>query len=292
MNVQTAVSENPYIYLVSKRLNTDGARVVTYSELIAENSFQNELDRQIIGSDGEVIDVSKLDTIDPRKMEFYTVKFSPNVERGIRYMQSCFDTVDDGKYNKLTAAEDFSGMSASEIYKAIYKKYQSCYGENFYYSDAINYPIPPSEYDDYYRVIRRFNKEVTAALGDTKNVQEARREALYGDMSDYEVRQAIIDEYDLSDGLTFRELYQMTYDMWKVGLDGGFHNRLDDLFYDFGTAESRANCDNIAAREKYLDKKVTGYYFDQMEKFYNCPGTQILPDYYTTLCQITDALKK
>lgn len=289
MNIQ---STNPYIYQVSPRLNlnANGVRVTTYSELATENSFQNELDRQIIGSDGEVIDVSKLDCIDPTKMEFYTVEFEPDVELGIKYMRSCFDIVDDGKYNKLTAEEDFTGMSRPEIYKAIYEKYQNCYGENFYYGDAISYPIPPSDYDDYNKIIRRFDKEVAAALGDTEKVQAARREALYGDMSDYEVRRAIIGKYDLSDGLTFRELYQLSFDIWKVGLDGGFHNRLDDLFYDFSTAESRANCDNIAAREKYLDTKVTGYYFDQMEKFYHCPGTQILPEYYTTLSQIIGAL--
>ncbi len=288
MNVQSAAGVNPAVYTVSKRLNTDAARVVTISELYAESGFKEVLNSQIVGKDGKIADVSKLDIISPKKIDdWYTPEFSPNVENGIKYRKSCFDFTNSGEFAKLTAEEDFTGMSDAEIYKSIYEKYQYCYGKNFYYASAISYPIPPSEYDDYHKVIRRFNKEVSAALGGEEQVKAACREALYGDMSDYEVRESIIDKYDLSDGMTFRELYKLSFDMWEVGLDGGFHNRLDDLFYDFSTAESRANCDNIAAREKYLDTDVSGKYFNELQKFAKLNG--ILPEYSTTLNQIRAA---
>lgn len=295
MNISSA---NPYITPVHSRLDLTGKKVVTISELMEECGFQNALNDQIITIDGKEYDVSKMDRIPLEELldGLYTPEFSPNVENGLRYQRSCFDFTHSAEFAKLTAAEDFTGMSDAEIYKAIYEKYQYCYGKNFYYADAINYPMPPSDYDDYNKVIRRFEKEVAAALGDDlgneKHVKAARREALYGDKSDYEVRQAIIDEYDLSDGMTFRELYQMTYDIWKAGLDGGLHNRLDDLFYDFSTAESRANCDNIVTREQYLDTKVSGKYFSELQKFYDnamLRGNGILPEYSATLNQIRAA---
>lgn len=294
MDIQSTSGANSYIYPVHTRLDLTGKKVVTIAELMEENSFQDVLNAQYIGKDGEVIDVSKLDRIPLEELldGLYTPEFDTNVENGLRYQRSCFDYTNSWEFAKLTAAEDFTEMSAAEIYKAIYEKYQHCYGKNFYYGKAISYPMAPSEYDDYNKIIRRFNNEVAAALGGEEQVKAARREALYGDMSDYEVRQAIIDEYDLSDGMTFRELYQMTYDIWKVGLDGGLHNRLDDLFYDFSTAESRANCDNIATREKYLDTKVSVKYFSELQKFYDNAvyrGNGILPEYSTTLNQIRAA---
>lgn len=289
MNVQSAACANPYIYPVNTGLDLTGKKVSTIAELYAgfQEALKNQIQNQFIGKDGEIKDLSKIQRVSFEGL--YTPEFDTNVENGIKYMRSCFDFTHSWEFSKLTAAEDFTGMSDAEIYKAIYEKYQYCYGENFYYGKAISYPMPPSEYDDYHKVIRRFNNEVAAALGGREQVEAARREALYGDMSDYEVRQAIIDKYDLSDGMTFRELYQMTYDIWKVGLDGGLHNRLNDLFYDFSTAESRANCDNIATREKYLDTKVSGNYFSELQKFYDnamLRGNGILPDYSATLNQI------
>lgn len=283
---------NQYVTPVHARLDLTDKKVVTIAELMAEYSFQDTLNNMIIGTNGELVDASKMKTISPENYEWYTPEFDTNVENGLKYMRSCFDFTNSWEFTKLTAAEDFTGMSDAEIYKAIYEKYQYCYGKNFYYGKAISYPIPSSEYDDYSKVIRRFNNEVAAALGGEEHVKAARREALYGDKSDHEVRQAIIDEYDLSDGMTFRELYQMTYDIWKAGLDGGLHNRLDDLFYDFSTAESRANCDNIATREQFLDTKVSGKYFSELQKFYAnamLRGSGILPRYSETLDQIRAA---
>ncbi|MDE6709308.1 MAG: hypothetical protein K2J76_02325 [Oscillospiraceae bacterium] len=287
-------ASNQYVTPVHARLDLTDKKVVTIAELMAEYSFQDVLNDKFMKSNGELVDISEIDRIPVEELlkGLYTPEFDNNVENGLRYQRSCFDFTNSWEFAKRTAAEDFTGMSDAEIYKAIYEKYQYCYGKNFYYGKAISYPIAPSEFDDYNKVIRRFNNEVAAALGGREQVEAARREALYGDMSDYEVRQAIIDEYDLSDGMTFRELYKMTYDIWKVGLDGGLHNRLDDLFDDFSTAESRANCDNIATRENYLDTKVSGKYFSELQKFYDnamLRGNGILHEYSATLNQIREA---
>lgn len=215
-----------------------------------------------------------------------------DLKMGLNYNMSCVDDKNWRDYDRLTAEEDFTGMSAAEIYKAIYEKYQHCYGKNFIDINAVPYVTTPGAFDSFQGLISKFNMEIRSACGSDADIKEIRREALYGDMSDYEVRQAIIDSYNFEDGMTFRELYQMTYDIWKVGLDGGLHNRLDDLFYDFSTAESRANCDNIATREQFLDTKVSGKYFSELQKFYDnamLRGNGILPEYSATLNQIRAA---
>ena len=114
MNVQATV--NPYIYQVGQ-FDRNDPRLMTYSEFIAKSDFQAELDKRISVVDGEEIDLSKIDRIDPTKMEWYTVEFEPDVELGVKYMRGCFDVIDDSKYYKLTAAEDFTGMSDAAVYK-------------------------------------------------------------------------------------------------------------------------------------------------------------------------------
>ena len=115
MNISTA---NQYVTPVHSRLDLTGKKVVTIAELMEECSFQDVLNDQYIGKDGKVIDISKLDRIPLEELlkGLYTQEFSPNVENGIRYQRSCFDFTNSWEFAKLTAAEDFTGMSDSEIY--------------------------------------------------------------------------------------------------------------------------------------------------------------------------------
>lgn len=284
---------NPYVTAVNTGLDLKGKKVVTIAELKAESGFKDTLDSQIIEVNGKKIDLNNVDMISPENVDvWYTPKFSPQVTLGIKYMKSCFDFANAGHYGKLTAAEDFTGMSDAEKYRAIYEKYQHCYGENFYYGNAIDYPLPPSEYDSYNHVIRRFEKEVAAACG---NAEQARREALYGDKSDDEIRREIIDSYDLDDGISFRELYQMTYDMWKVGLDGGLHNRLDLLFYDNPVYSSDTTpYKYMLTRENSLDANVSGSHLNELKKIHDSAavnGSLMHPDYRIALEQISKACK-
>ncbi len=287
MNVQTA---NPYIYKVNTGFDKTAMPIVSIDELYEKSNFRDTLNSKIIEVNGQKIDVSKLDKISFDDKDWYIPVFSEDVQAGLDYARTCFDFTNSGDFGKLTAAEDFTGMSDGEIYKAIYEKYQHCYGKNFYYASAIDYPAPDAEYDSYYTVIRRFNREVTNIFGSAENVREARREALYGDMSDYEVRQAIIDSYDTSDGLTFRELYKMTFDIWEVGLDGGLHNRLDILFTDVGTYDSPGNGNMVSNRERFLYSNVNKNHINKLNRIYNS-GAMILPEYYSTLNQIAESLR-
>lgn len=108
---------------------------------------------------------------------------------------SCVDDTNWQDYDKLTAEEDFMGMSAAEIYKTIYEKYQHCYGENFIDINTVPYVSANGSVDTFRGLISRFQRDVKSAIGsgDYADIQKARREALYGDADDYDVRAAIIE---------------------------------------------------------------------------------------------------
>lgn len=299
MNVQT--SANPYIYPVSS-LDLTGKRVVTISELYAENSFRSTLDSKLIEVNGEMIDACKLPRISFEGLQMRPEydeslsDYSYNVKLGLDYAKTCFDFTNSWQFNDLTRAEDFTGMSAEEIYKKIYEKYQYCYGENFYSVRDIGYPLPPTDYNDYIPIVNKFRKEVLAACGtDYEGLAKLRKEALYGGMTDREIRQSIIDKYDLSDGMTFRELYHITGEMSSVGLDGGLNNDLDLLWYDVGTPWTPAKPagHEFSEREWHLDTKVSRSYIHQLQKIYKNRSMygNVLPDYMTALGQILEGVR-
>lgn len=147
------------------------------------------------------------------------------IQMGLNYNKTCYDGTNYWDYEKLTAEEDFTGMSAAEIYKAIYEKYQHCYGENFIEINAIPYTRPPHSEDFYGGIIDKFYNELETAVGDCSERQQARREALYGDMDDNDVRAAIIEKY-AADGLTNADLYKITAEMDRCGVGGGIHSAL------------------------------------------------------------------
>ena len=267
-------------------ITDDGVKTVTIEQLKEECGYTETRDNIYITEDGREIDLDSLDiiTLPPEFLRHWSSETSDKLTAfGEAYAKSCFDFSNSRDYSALTAAEDFTGMSPAEIYKAIYEKYQHCYGENFYYADAIDYPINTSD-NEYNRIIRRFENEVSASCGD---VQTARRQALYGEKSGGEVRREIIGGYTLEDGMTFRELYQMTYDMQKAGIDGGLHNRLDLLFYDMdGGANS-----HMLTREQYLDTKVGGKQLGTLHDIYLNQAMRggVLPEYAAALEQISQA---
>lgn len=218
--------------------------------------------------------------------------FSPLVQLGMRYKRAFFDFSHSADYSAITKEQDLSGMMDFQKYRLIYEKYQHCYGEEFLRADAIDYPVSYSEDDPYTLVIERFRSEVSEVCGGETAVKEAKRDAYYGGLTDEQVRQAVIGSYDTSDGLTFRELYDISYDIWSVGLDGGFHFRLDDLFADY--SEGDTAFDANLKREEMLDKKVTAADFDRMQRFYDsCVSDVIMmpPDYMETLSAVRAAVK-
>lgn len=269
----------------------DGSGNVTsrvYSDKTNFNSEKENPSFDDVKNNFYVYEIMNDGTEIAEKIEFKDKKFSPQVQMGMNYKKQYFDFTNAGDYRKLTDSQNLEGMTNFQKYKVIYEKYQHCYGEEFLKAEAVDYPITTfSEDDPYMSVIRRFNKEVNEVCGGEMAVREARRDAYYGGLTDSEVRKAVIDGFCTDDGITFKELYHMSYEMWSVGLDGGFHFRLDNLFADFAARDTAYDA-NIK-REGMLDKKVTKSYFDEMQRVYEgcvSHGIMIMPDYMETLSAI------
>lgn len=220
-------------------------------------------------------------------------------KEAIDYYNSCFDFTNSRDYEKLTAEEDFTGMTRAEKYAAIYEKYQHCYGENFLDGKAADLSHFPSEYDFWRPVLNRFDDEVTAACGGAKGAAEARREALYGDCgSDYEVREAIIDKYmkDSTDGrLTHRNYFKMVSEMDNCGVGGGISASLDQWTYFPQNYFDYLNYGNPRANNssaEYLDSYITAGDIEDIRNSYRymeisgCGNG----DYPAALSQITSRI--
>lgn len=205
-------------------------------ELPTENSSSSktvEINGQVYNIDD--IQFAKIDLFSAYKLSYEITPTGDHehdyqLQMGLNYNMSCVDDTNLQDYDKLTAEEDFTGMSAAEIYKAIYEKYQHCYGENFIDINAVPYVSANGTVDTFRGLISRFQMDVKSAIGssDYADVQEARREALYGDMDDYEVRAAIMEKY-AADGFTNADLYKATAEMDRCGVGGGIHNVLQSV---------------------------------------------------------------
>lgn len=253
-NMQIMISTNPlYNKDVDKFKNSD-LPVLDFAEVMAEKMgfpdkesfleyyFKNnepvdkkEADKALREkvAAGEYGDVQIAEIVDFSKCySFYPTGdhgHDYQVQMGINYNRTCYDGTNRRDYDKLTAAEDFTGMSAAEIYKAIYEKYQHCYGKNFLDINAVPYVAPPHSEDFYGGLLDRFYSELEAAIGGTSERQKACREALYGDMSDYEIRAAIVEKYSSDGTLTNSDLYKIAKTMDQCGVGGGIHNVLSSV---------------------------------------------------------------
>ncbi len=185
-------------------------------------------------------------------------KYDKKIREAIAYYNSCFDFTNSADYYDLTAAEDFTGMTKTEKYNAIYEKYQHCYGEEFLMGKAADTYLIPSRYDVYRPIIQQFTNELVAVFGE-KGLYKVRREALYGDCEDdYEVREAIIKKYmqNSPDGrLTHRDYYKMTYEMDLCGVGGGISESMHTSAYVTHYLGDTALDDNTS--KKFLDSYIT-----------------------------------
>ena len=194
------------------------------------------------------------------------------IQLGYDYRKSCFDLTNRKDYEAMTAAEDFTGMTNAEIYKAIYEKYQHCYGENFFEANAIDYLAMNME-RKYGSILRQFEDELSEVFGDaySSKVQKARREALYGNMKEADVRSAIMEKYMEDGNITLRNLFKALNEMDACGVGGemmsglnrptNFGDGVDSIF------NSLSQTDSIWAREANMDKFVTPKLFQQLKSF-------------------------
>ena len=158
------------------------------------------------------------------------------------FYESCFDTTHADEFFTLGRSMDFTGMTNAEKYKAIYEKYQYCFGENFLDIIAVQYggySEKSLERDPYWLIYQYFCDEIESAIGSDKTaIQKARIEALYGErLSSSEVRQKIIDKY-YYEGMTLRDLMKMAREMNTCGVDPGLWNLIDEITINripFGT---------------------------------------------------------
>ncbi|MGN1417030.1 MAG: hypothetical protein ACI4XF_09310 [Oscillospiraceae bacterium] len=187
------------------------------------------------------------------------------IEMGMEYKKSCFDFTNAKDFERLTEEQKqngFENMSRAEKYKAIYEKYQHCYGNNFLDALAIDYVNPPTSEDRCMSVLIQFRKEVNEACGGYANVPKARRAALYGEMSDEEIRQSIMDKYSQDGGMTQRDLFKAANEMDLCGVGGGISNMLNPI----GNPSTYKSGENpMITRENQLDAPVMVQYLNNVQ---------------------------
>lgn len=195
------------------------------------------------------------------------------------FYESCFDTTHSGEFLTLTRSLDLTGMTNAEKYKAIYEKYQYCYGENFLDIKALQYGGYSERglgRDPYWCVYLNFCHEIEQACGSKTEIEKARIEALYGEgLRPDQVCEKIVEKY-YYEGMTLRDLLKMTHEMWNCGLDGGVSNLIDEIIInripfgaDFSNFQYVDEKIRIMDREKILDEEVSKELLLRMQYLYN-----------------------
>lgn len=139
---------------------------------------------------------------------------------------------------------DFSGMNDAEKVMAIYNRYNQAF-DGFLSSMAIWYPSAGNSATDL--IMREYNSELVTVFGSMEKATAAYRTALYGNMSDSEIREVIAAKYPPIGTITMREFHYMVDEMSHVGVD-------DKLKYILGEAMANSGCGDILVREDLLDK--------------------------------------
>ncbi|MCL2248519.1 MAG: hypothetical protein FWC13_04555 [Oscillospiraceae bacterium] len=127
---------------------------------------------------------------------------------------------------KFLGNTDFSGMSDIEIYDTIENWFIQEFGENFNKAYKLDYRT--SEFlahgssatqqgiRDFFHIGSKFNWIVGGKLGGRIEMENVNSERLFGDKSDEEIKQTIMDRYPPP--LTYRNLALMHGEMRAVGL--------------------------------------------------------------------------
>ena len=270
------ISYNPYVRTLDNNGNVinKNAALPTHSERSCANMSFRDLVETVEAAQAEKAQNYNLEIDKLPVAEFSDpIEYPPNQKMGMDYKASCFDFTNAGDFDELTANEDFTGMTDVEKYKAIYEKYQHCYGENFIFAFSVCYENPMS-WDDPYRLItREFVNEVKAACGSEADFCKIRAEALYGEnLSNYQIREKIIDKY-YYEGMTIRDFIKMADEMGRCGVGAELINCADPcrevpgVFYGFNIF-TEMKYDKFALREAILDDEVSAEYLGNMQRIY------------------------
>ncbi len=131
-------------------------------------------------------------------------------------------TYENRVYYRIEVADtyekpDYSTMNENEIYNAVLDEYKHKFGDDFL--DRKKLCLSPVTYEEA-TIYSDFHLKLENLLGGPKEVRAVAREATYGDMSDDEVREAIVEQYS-QDTMTLRDFMYISYEMQRVGVDVG-----------------------------------------------------------------------
>ncbi len=222
----------------------------------------------------------------------------PNIEKmnkqiniGMEYKKSCFDFTFSKDFAQMKADEEavgYENMTVAEKYETVYNRYTHCYGENFLDAFMLSYPSPAQE-DPYRQIVDNFYSEIEQLCGSREAGMQARREMLYGDMSDYDVRNSIIEEHCPDEEMTFRDFYSMTYDMELCGIGGDVHYWISEIFDGYGYYLNDGNGFYQERRDEMLDSTVTSEHLNFMQNNYYgriYSGGSVNPEFGAVLSQV------
>jgi hypothetical protein len=186
---------------------------------------------------------------------------------GLSECRSNFDSPYSLDFRKVSRDDDLMALSDTEIYRTIYEHYQECFGDDFLKSFALGVPYP----GNYYSVFKTFNDEMSETFGGHKAVQKVYREAYFSDMNDEEIRKTIIENYPSKGARTYRDVMEMSYDMYRAGVDNGLYSNgiLQDV-----AREIAVNGKNYSLM---LDKKVGSVYESKVWQEYKSRIKYTLP---------------
>lgn len=288
----------PHNYLLGKDgkitcENTNFSKLQTADDKSFKDTLTLSLNAQqsqtnSVSQNSKVADLSK-------RYSFYSTgdaEQDHQIALGLEYKRSCFDFTHAKEFDEISSTQKESGfndMSNAEKYAAIYKKYTYCYGENFLDAEAIEYVNPPISEDEYLSIIHRFKKEVNEACGGAEEAIAARRTALYGNMSDYEIRQTIMDKYSNNGEMTQRNLFKASNEMDLCGVGSGMNNALNPIGNPFIYKDPLNSENSTDIRERMLDTSVNTSFLRDIEKVYNnriTVGGYVDADFYEVLNQI------
>ncbi|MDE6594923.1 MAG: hypothetical protein K2K44_02805 [Oscillospiraceae bacterium] len=250
-NVSHNISNATGMTKVNSKIDKNSLGFVNLVELAAKAKEKAEAEKS--KKSYENILIAKVDlsqrftpTGDPEKDRKLAAKYD--------YFDSCMDYTNVGDFDEITANEDFTGMTTAEKYKAIFEKYQHCYGENFLEAGAVRY------WDS--GVVKRFNSEIEEHCGAYfgSEIEKAHRELLYGNASKSEVRQKILEKYTEDGNLTVRNLFKAVNEMCLSGVaDDGLGG-----IYDTVLDRIESNTDNV---DEYYKEDHVGLLISKLDNY-------------------------
>ncbi len=198
--------------------------------------------------------------LDPQNWSIYfdDPQWIQKARQGILNCQKYFDFTNASDYRKMTENADYTGMSNAEKVTIIMEKYKHCYGEDFMKSFAVEYYPMNNRYAD---IKSKLYNELTEEFGSIENAWKANREAQYGNISESEVRKAIMEKYMQNDKMTLRNLYEAAQEMDLTGVGYALNTIMFEAF--------NTGLNGFGTRETLLDLPIDNKCLKQLSDVYN-----------------------